>query len=452
MQTPVSLKVGLEIHIYPKTGCKMFCRCSASFLDAPPNTNICPVCTGQPGSKPMPPNLSALTAALQISDIFGMSLSPYPVVTLRKHYFYPDLPSNYQRTSGPVATGGRIGSCRLREIHFEEDPGQYDISKGKVDFNRSGVPLLELVTEPDIASAAEARRLLVDLLFALEYLEVSREEMPFKVDTNISLNGGRRVEIKNINSLNGVVKSVEYETERQLSVIESGGTVEQETRHFDPISGTTVSLRYKESVEDYRYLPDPDILPVDVSGLDYVRRENPFLILRKMTDHGVHEPDARTVVVDRNLLRLYEFLAARTDPKFASVFVARDVKSELNYRSLPSSFLPGIQEGILQIASNYSLSKLSNQNATLLLRALFDGSPIEEKLRDFTGNWFGPEHIAEAVAKVISENTEAAEKYRQGRKEVINFLVGQCMRRLHGKAKPEDVMSEIAKALDGIQR
>jgi aspartyl-tRNA(Asn)/glutamyl-tRNA(Gln) amidotransferase subunit B len=447
-----SLKVGLEIHIYPKTECKMFCRCSASFLDAPPNTNICPVCTGQPGSKPMPPNASALSAALQISDIFGMHISRQPIVTMRKHYFYPDLPSNYQRTSGPVATGGSIGGCRLREIHFEEDPGQYDISKGRVDFNRSGVPLLELVTEPDIDSAAGARRLLVDLLLALEYLEVSRKEMPFKVDTNISLNGGKRVEIKNINSLNGVVKSVEFEAGRQLSVIEAGGEVEQETRQFDPVSNTTVSLRYKESAEDYRYLPDPDILPLNISLLVYERRENPFQILKKMVELGVHESDARTVVADRNLLHLYEILAGRTDPKFAAVFVARDIKSELNYRNLPSSSVSGIQDGILAVASSYHLSKLSNQNASLLLRALFDGSPIDEKLSELTENWFGPEDVAGTVALVLAENPEAAAKYTAGRKEVMNFLVGQCMKRLRGKARPDDVMREITKALESSRR
>ena len=443
-------KVGLEIHIYPRTLCKMFCGCSASFLDASPNTNICPVCTGQPGAKPLPPNAEAVRGGLQLAAVFGMTVSDRPVVTMRKHYFYPDLPSNYQRTAEPLATGGAAGACGLREMHFEEDPGQYDLAGGTVDMNRSGVPLLELVTEPDLKSSAEARALLADVLFALEYLRISREEMPFKVDTNISVGGGKRVEVKNINSLSGVVKALDFEQRRQTELLSSGSTVMQETRHFDAVSGTTMPLRYKETLEDYRYLPDPDIRPVDLAYVHCEQTENPFGILDRMKTEGSSEADARTIIVDRHLLNTYNSMVPECGAAFSSVFVASDIKAELNYRKLSSYALEPLVGGLRDIATARASSKLSNRNATALLRMLFDGISIHSSLKEMSEGWLGKDAVEGIAARLVSEHPGEVEKYRKGHAEVINYFVGLCMKETRGKAKSDDVISSLKHLLDGV--
>ncbi len=452
MPDALPAKIGLELHIYPRTECKMFCSCSSSFLDAEPNTVVCPVCTGQPGAKPLSPNSAVIAVLLQLADVFGMERLRGPVRILRKHYFYPDLPCNYQRTSEPVASGGSLSGCRLREIHFEEDPGQYDLPKGKVDFNRSGVPLIELVTEPDIRDSRQAKSFLSDLLLVLQYLGCAREEMPFKVDTNISVGGRERVEVKNINSASGVVQAIEYEIERQSELIVRGEAVDRETRHFDAISGTTVSLRFKENLEDYRYFPDPDLPPVDISAVAFEKVPSPFGILERMTAGGAREPDARTVLADRNLLRLFERVELSTDTRFASTFVARDIKGELNYRRMDSSSLPSISEGIVSIAVNYAGSRLSNQNASLLLRKLFDGQPIGGLLEELTSNWHSSEEIVRAAADVMRENADAVKRYINGNREVMNFLVGQCMKRLGGKARPGDIANVLMKEMGRMRK
>jgi aspartyl-tRNA(Asn)/glutamyl-tRNA(Gln) amidotransferase subunit B len=442
------IKIGLEVHIYPRTESKMFCRCSSSFLEALPNTNICPVCAGQPGAKPLPPNSSAVSAGIQIADVFGMNLSELPVVTMRKHYFYPDLPGNYQRTAGPMATGGALGKCRLREIHFEEDPGQYDLAKGTVDLNRSGVPLLELVTEPDMRFSSEAKRFLSDLLFTLEYLQIARDEMPFKVDTNISAGGGNRVEVKNINSVSGVVKALDFEAARQSELLSSGLTVQQETRHFDAINGSTVSLRYKETLEDYRYLPDPDVLPISLAGVKPERRESPFLMLNRMKSEGSSEADARTIIVDRHLLDAYNLIAAKCGARFSSVFIARDIKAEINYRKLHSSAIAQLSSGLLEIAVAYSSSRLSNRNATGLVRSLFDGGSIHPALEEMSEGWYGIDAVENIAMNVIADHQDAVEKYRKGNVEVINYFVGLCMKEMRGKAKSQDIIAALRRLMD----
>lgn len=442
-------KIGLEIHIYPKTAGKMFCTCSADFLNSPPNSNICPICAGQPGSKPMGPNRSCIVAGVQIARQFSMKLSGKPVGTMRKHYFYPDLPSNYQRTAEPLATGGKIGEVALREIHWEEDPGQYDLTGGEVDLNRSGVPLLELVTEPAIRNGGEARSLLNDLLLLLQYLGISRDEAPFKVDTNISVDGGRRVEVKNINSVSGVLKALEFEYIRQCDLIDSGIEVEQETRGFDDIGGRTVPMRFKETSEDYRYMLDPDINPVDLGSIHVPSIANLFELLSSMKSEGIREADGRTILADSGLLRAYNMIAGKVPPAFASVFVSRDIKSELNFRKLPSSFLnaPGRLEQLASIATDHSAGRLSNQNATKLLRLLFDGSDISSVLSETSGNFAEPDELERVAESVISLHPDAAGKYRKGNAQVINYLVGLCMQELSGKARANEILEVLRRRL-----
>lgn len=444
------VKIGLEVHIYPRTVSKMYCSCSSDFLNAPPNSRICPVCSGQPGSKPMPPNRKCIEAGLMIAAALGMKAAGAPVRTLRKHYFYPDLPSNYQRTAEPMATGGSLHGFALREIHWEEDPGQYDMAKGRVDLNRSGVPLLELVTEPSMHRPQDARDALDDLLLLLQYLEIDRRELPFKVDTNVSVAGGQRVEVKNINSVNGVVRALEFEISRQSSLLEGGGRVEMETRHFDEIGERTVSMRYKETSEDYRYMADPDMLPVDLESVSAPWQENPFAILARMKDGGVREEDARVIISDRRLLAVYDSAAAVTGARFASVFVARDIVGELNFRKLPSGFIDGALIGrLLPLASAVQGGRLSNSNASELLRSAFDGDDIAPELAKMEGVFAGRDAISAVADEVIASEKEAVARYRKGSSGSLNFLVGLCMKKLGGKAKAGEIIAVLRSRLDG---
>lgn len=442
-------KIGLEIHIYPRTECKMFCSCSSDFLHADANTNICPVCTGQPGSKPMPPNMACVKAGLLIAGTLSMDISAGPVTTLRKHYFYPDLPSNYQRTAEPLATGGRLHGFGLREIHWEEDPGQYDMTKGIVDMNRSGVPLLELVTEPVMRSTADAKAALSDMLLLLQYLDIVREETPFKVDTNISLEGGERVEVKNINSISGVVRALEFEFERQSDLLENGATVEQETRHFDEIDMKTFPMRFKETAEDYRYMRDPDIAPLNVTEIGVRDLGNPFSILESIRASGAREEDARTIVSSRDLVFAYNRVAAGSNALFASHFVARDLRGELNFRKLPPSFV-AVEERltqITQIAAAWSSGRLSNQSSTSLLRSVFEGRDVSAELRATEGVFADVSSLDRIAEEIISANQEVAERYRKGSTEVINYLVGLCMKKLKGKARAQDIIAALRRKL-----
>ncbi len=443
-------KVGLEIHIYPRTERKMFCDCSADFLNAEPNTNICPICTGQPGSKPMQPNAACIEAGILIARTLSMKISEEPVATMRKHYFYPDLPSNYQRTAEPLSTGGSLHGFALREMHWEEDPGQYDMAKGTVDLNRSGVPLLELVTEPVLRGGQDARHLLVDLLLLLEYLGIVREETPFKVDTNISVEGGERVEVKNINSISGVVRALEFEYERQIAMIGRGESVEQETRHFDELKMKTFPMRYKETAEDYRYMHDPDVLPVSIESVHVPDMASPFTILGSMCSSGAREEDARTIVASRDLIRVYDEVASRSDGRFSSQFVARDIRGELNFRKLPPSFVvePGRLSQLVSIAAARASGRLSNQSSASLLRRVFDGKDVSAELSNTQGK-FADEALIEKVAdEVIAANSDIAERYRNGGKDVLNYFVGQCMKRLGGRARAQDLLRVLRRKLD----
>ncbi|MEM3852157.1 MAG: Asp-tRNA(Asn)/Glu-tRNA(Gln) amidotransferase subunit GatB [Methanomassiliicoccales archaeon] len=447
------LNVGLEMHIYPPTRRKMFCACSADFLGAEPNTLLCPICSGQPGSKPLPPNRECVLAGLRLAIMLGMSLSDQPVRTMRKHYFYPDLPSNYQRTSAPFATGGQLGNVHFIEIHWEEDPGQYDASKGYVDFNRSGVPLLELVTAPDMHSVDEVRNFMQDMHLLLDYLGIQRHGISMKVDTNVSVGKGERVEVKNINSSAGVLAAVKFEEKRQRALVNDGKKVVRETRHFDEITGETISLRYKETVDDYRYMNDPDILPVDINRIHVEEERNPFLILSEMLYQGVRENDARILIADRPLLEVYNALNGKADSAYISNFIVRDVRAELAYRKLPSSFCLGstILSGLGSLATAAASGVLSNQNALLLLRELFDGRQIASSIAELSIDREAVD-LEAAVRRVVSQQKDAVRRYVQGNRETLNFLVGVCMKELKGKARAQDIIPLLERVIGQSQR
>ncbi len=445
------MKIGLEVHVYLATRCKLFCRCRADFLASPrPNARICPICSGQPGAKPLAPNAAAFESGVRLARALGMDLRPRARV-MRKHYFYPDSPANYQRTGEPVATGGSLAGVPLTELHVEEDPGAYDAEAGLVDYDRAGAPLVELVTEPAIRDPAHARRFLQELRLVLGYLGVHRDAAGLKADCNASLAGGARVEVKNVHGARNVERALEAEIARQRGVIASGGAVLRETRGFDDATGRTVALREKETEADYRHLPDPDVAPVDLAAL--ARRlapeEAPLARRARLAAlAGVDEAAASVLVEERALADAFERAAALAPPALAFGFVARDVRAEIEYRKTPLTEALVSPEDVALLVEALGAARITPQVATRLLRQGFDRGGLAGALAEEAGR-SGPAEgaLAAAAREAMAANPKAVADWRAGKATAVNFLVGQAMRRLAGRADANALRAAVEAAL-----
>lgn len=442
------VRIGFEIHVQLKTKSKLFCSCPTNFLDVEPNTNICPVCTAQPGSKPNGINEEAIRKAVMVALALNCRIKEEPLRFLRKHYFYPDLPNNYQRTSEPFAVDGELNGVRIREIHIEEDPGRYELREGLVDYNRSGVPLIEIVTEPDMTSVDQAREFLKHLKAILDYLDVILyPEIGFRVDANVSIEGGERVEIKNINTIHGVVKALNYEIARHKRILGMGKNVVRETRHWDEVRGVTVALREKETAEDYRYMPDPDIPPyrIDPALVEKLRAEMPELPHQKkdrlVRDYGIDESAAWTFVLDRQLGNLFEELAGKVGVQNAVSFCL-NLRGELNYRD---RYLAEIQnrERLVKLAELYFSSKITKPIYIEYLRRILDDPEFEPSAVE----QLSEDEIREIARQIIRANPKAVEDYKKGEKKAVNFLVGQIVARTRGRADPKKAIQILREEL-----
>lgn len=436
--------IGLEVHIYVRTRSKLFCACSADALASrAPNTQVCHVCTGQPGAKPLPPNRAAIESAIRLARALDATLAS-TTRFLRKHYFYPDLPSNYQRTSEPIATGGRLAGCAITEIHVEEDPGAYDPATGLVDYDRSGAPLIELVTEPQLDSPAHARRFLHELRLALGFLGIGRGEAGLKADCNVSLAGGARVEVKNVNSARNVERALTHEVERQRHE----GAI-RETRHFDEATGRTTPLRAKETVADYRFLADPDLRPVDLATLAAATppEESPFTRRARLaTLAGVPPDDASPLIEERALADLYERVHA-AHPRIAFQFLVRDLRAELDHRktTLAASGVP--TDELAALIAARQADRITPQVATRLLRHAFDQRGLGDALAHELRATRAEAPLDEAARAALAANPKAVADWRAGKATAVNYLVGQAMRQLKGRADANALRSAVERAL-----
>ncbi|MGZ8869385.1 MAG: Asp-tRNA(Asn)/Glu-tRNA(Gln) amidotransferase subunit GatB, partial [Thermoanaerobaculia bacterium] len=346
--------IGLEVHARLLTASKLFCGCPTAF-GAPPNTNVCPVCLGYPGALPAI-NRRAVELAVRMGLATGSEIHPVSIFA-RKNYFYPDLPKGYQisQFDRPIATGGRIDlgerSILLTRIHIEEDAGKliHERDRSLVDLNRAGTPLIEIVSEPEVRSASEAVAYFTRLRQILMYTEVcdgNMEEGSLRCDANVSVRRkgeplGTRAEIKNLNSFRFLSRAIEFETERQIALLESGGKVVQETRLFDPAAGETRAMRSKEEAHDYRYFPDPDLPPLAVpAGLvEETRRSLPSLpaerIRRYQTDFALPYNDADVLTMTRELAEYFEATVAQAgNARSAANWVRNEVLREVNDRKI----------------------------------------------------------------------------------------------------------------------
>lgn len=448
--------IGLEVHAYVSTQSKMFCGCPNRFWapDAAPNTLLCPVCTAQPGAKPRPPNRAALVHGLRLAATLGCDLVEAPPRFLRKHYFYPDLPNNYQRTTRPFARGGTIAGVTLREIHWEEDPGAYDPRTGLVDYNRSGAPLVEVVTEPEVRNPAHARELLEELRLALEYLGAV-SPAGLKADANLSRAGGERVEVKNLNSARNVELALEHEAKRQAEVLARGERVLRETRHFDETFLTTAPLRAKESEEDYRYLPDPDLPALDLAPVRAAALAalppSPFALRAAwMRDLGVTREACNVVLAEPGMAAAFQEVARSAPSKEAFEFFVGDLKRELNFRGrgfAAAALAPG---ELAALVAGQAKGELPRARATMLLRTRLDqgAGAFQQALAGERGAAAGAGDVDRAVAEAIDANPRAVEDYRKGRAEAANRILGDALKRLEGRAQPQDVRARVLAMLD----
>ena len=468
---------GLEVHVEMNTKTKIFCGCTTAFGGAP-NTHTCPVCTGQPGALPVL-NRAVVEGAMSTGLALGCEITRLTRFD-RKNYFYPDLPKAYQISQlyAPICTGGGIAVTtdggeekyiRLHEIHMEEDAGKlvHDPWKESTlcDYNRCGVPLMEIVTEPDFRSAHEVIDFLTKLRSTLQFLGVSdckMQEGSIRADLNVSVRPagseklGTRTEMKNMNSFKAIAKAIETEAARQIEVLEEGRAVKQETRRWDDNKDASFAMRSKENAQDYRYFPEPDLPPVyiDDAWLERVRAHQPELAdakrARYREEYGLSEHDIGILCQNARLCRLLEAAIAQgASPKEAANWILSEVLRLCKERAVDPYDLELDAGKLALILQLLGEGKIDRAGARNTLEAVFaDDADVEayikkEKLaieRDETA-------VAGAIAQVLAENADAVEKFRAGNEKVMGFLTGQCMKLLRGKADPKQVSAALLEAL-----
>jgi aspartyl-tRNA(Asn)/glutamyl-tRNA(Gln) amidotransferase subunit B len=475
--------IGLEVHVQLATATKIFCGCPTSF-GAPPNTNVCPVCLGLPGALPV---LSREAVNLALRAALALNCRIRPVSRFaRKNYFYPDLPKGYQISqyeeplaeSGwvDVVVGGAGKRIHITRVHMEDDAGK-SIHDGfrdsdrysYVDLNRSGTPLIEIVSEPDMRSSDEAYEYLTELKQALQFVEVSSCDMEkghLRCDANVSvrLKGeqklGTKAEVKNLNSFRFLKQALDYEIARQVAVIESGGRVEQETRLYSPEHGETFSMRSKESAHDYRYFPEPDLEPLRISEewLNEVRAAMPELPAHKRTrfveEYGLREYDAGVLTATRAASEYFETVARVSgDPKTAANWVMGDLMGLLKAENKEIGDAPVPAANLGDLVRRIAAGEVSGKLAKEIFARMFStgeaaGAIIErEGLKQISDS----AELEKIVAEVIANNPKQVEQYRGGKTTVINFLVGQVMRATRGQANVAGVTDLLKKRLNPEQ-
>ena len=470
--------IGLEVHLQLNTKSKVFCGCSTDFGSAP-NTQTCPVCLGFPGSLPVL-SKKALELGAKVAIALNCRIAK-KIRFDRKNYFYPDLPKNYQisQFDQPLSQHGSIAivsgetekKIRIRRVHLEEDTGklfhQNDCSL--IDFNRSGIPLLEIVSEPDINSPEEAYLYLTALKSILEYLDVSdcnMEEGSLRCDANISLRkkGGKelgvKTEIKNMNSFKGVKSALEYEGRRQADLLESGERIIQETRLYDAEKGVTKPMRSKEEAHDYRYFPEPDLAPFDFEEnfLKAIAKDMPELPKPKknrfIKDYKLSNYDAAIMASDKSIADYFEKCAALYDnPKIIANWLMGDVSAYMKDNNILIKDLnlePGQLSGMLKmIDSGVITGKVAK---ALLIETIQTGTAPEKLVKEKGLEQISDVNLLEAaISQAISENPNPVEDFKGGKDNAIMFLMGKIMQKTKGRANPNKVNEMLREKLKGAK-
>lgn len=469
--------IGLEVHVELATKTKIFCGCTTQFGGAP-NTHTCPICTGMPGTLPVA-NRKVVEFAVAAGLATNCEITRYNKFD-RKNYFYPDLPKAYQISQLylPICRNGHVDivtaagekSVGIHEIHMEEDAGKlmHDpwLDQTMVDYNRCGVPLLEIVSEPDMRSAEEVIAYLTKLRQTLQYLGVSdckMQEGSMRADVNLSIRPvgqkefGTRTEMKNINSFKAIARAIAGEYRRQVELIEDGGKVQQQTRRWDDNKGASFAMRSKENAQDYRYFPEPDLPPISLSQalIDAVRARQPELAeakaARYQSEFGLPKYDAGILTEEKPIADLFEQAVSTCGkPKEVSNWIMGETMAMMKEKSVPAENLMLSGQALGAIVSAVSAGRLSRQSAREVFAYAFDGGEdIEGYIKAH-----GLEIVSDdsAYEQILSDVLARCEKdvaqYRAGNQKVFGFLVGQAMKALKGKADPKKINELLRKLLE----
>lgn len=468
--------IGLEVHVELSTATKIFCGCATEFGSAP-NTHICPVCTGMPGSLPVL-NRQVVEYALKIGLAANCKVNQYCRFD-RKNYFYPDNPQNYQISQLylPICYGGWVEiettsgkkKIRIHEMHMEEDAGKLihddweDCSL--VDYNRSGIPLVEIVSEPDMRSAEEVVAYLEKLKMLCQYLGVSDcklEEGSMRADVNLSVREvgstslGTRTEMKNLNSLKAITHAIEGERERQIELLEAGKTILQETRRWDENKESSYAMRSKEDAKDYRYFPDPDLQPVVISDawIETLKREQPEFQeereKRYQKQYGISEYDAGLLTQSRQMAELFEQTAelCKEPKKAANWLMGEGLRLMKEWKMEPEN-LQVTPAHLAALIQSVEQGMISQKNAKQVFAQILKEDVEPEVYMKEQGLLIELDSrvLETAVREVLQEHTGTVEEYRNGKEKVLGFLVGQVMRKMKGKANPGKVNQMLKEGL-----
>jgi len=472
---PYEVVIGLEVHAQLLTESKIFCSCSTKF-GALPNSHVCPVCMGMPGVLPVL-NKKVVEFALKMALATHCRINSYSVFA-RKNYFYPDLPKGYQisQYEHPLARDGRVEievtgqkkQIGIVRIHIEEDAGKliHDLHKpiSYVDFNRTGVPLIEIVSKPDIRTPEEGVAYLKKLRSILRYLGIcdgNMEEGSFRCDANISLRPiesekfGVRTELKNMNSFKHVQRALTYEIERQRSILEQGGSIVQETRLWDETKNITRSMRGKEEAHDYRYFPDPDLMPVviDKNWIEKIEKTLPELPdvkkQRFVQEYRLPEYDAEVLTSEKELAEYFEQVVKYgSDAKLASNWMMSEVLRKLNQEKREITACPITPKDLAELLQLIQKGTISGKIAKIVFEEMYSsGKPASQIVREKSLIQITDQAVLEEIAqKIIESYPKEVEQYKAGKEKLLGFFVGQMMKQTKGKANPQ-LVNKIFKEL-----
>lgn len=472
--------IGLEVHVELATKTKIFCGCPAAFGGAP-NSHTCPVCTGMPGTLPVL-NKKVLEYAVAVGLAANCKIAEYCKFD-RKNYFYPDNPQNYQISQLylPICTDGGVEieteagkkTIGIHEIHMEEDAGKLIHDEWEdcslVDYNRSGVPLLEIVSQPDMRSVEEVIAYLEKLRMMIQYLGASDcklQEGSMRADVNLSVREegskgyGTRTEMKNLNSFRAIARAIEGERERQIELLEAGGLVVQETRRWDDGKGESYAMRSKEDAKDYRYFPDPDLPPIVIgkAWLEEMKKAQPEFrpekIKRYRREYDIPDYDIEIITASKRMADLFEETVEQCgQPKKVSNWLMGETLRLLKEKGMEPEDIRFSPENLAKLIKMADEKKINNSVAKEVFEAIFDRDEDPEKYVEEKGlktvNDEGA--LRKTVEKVIAENPKSVDDYCKGKEKAIGFLVGQTMKEMKGKADPGEINRLLRELLDGIK-
>ena len=440
-------KIGLEIHGYIETKEKLFCRCE-NFHDMKkikPNTNTCPICTGMPGSKPMLPNKQAIDKILQISLMLNckpnLAGNKKFLIFQRKHYDWPDMPTGYQRTisgaySVPVAEKGDFLGIKIREVHLEEDPAAWNPETGKIDYNRAGAPLVEIVTEPDFKNSEQVEIWLRQLILTLSYIKALNKDAGIKADVNVSIKNTERTEIKNVNSIKEIMKAINYEIKRH----EKEKPIKKETRRWNSELEITELMREKEEQADYRFIPDPDlpVIKITKERIEKIKKDLPETPMEKLEKiikkYKIDKENAKILIKNLEIAELYEKIIEKIDARFALPWITIEWFSVLNYNKKTMHELEINTEHFIEILELLKENKITPLKAKDIMRKFIPKSFSPKKFFEESEKIDNLQELREIIEGILVENKKTVEDYKKGEKKAFNFLMGKVMNATNKRA------------------